>query len=96
MNVKLVFDIDCIYEGALVRLLNLFMKNSASAVFKAWFAYKHKALTRMPSVTKTSALSKNPQLLNYILYTYATIENIAATEDEITMLSQPPNRTSSR
>lgn len=72
------------------------MKKSASAVLNTRLASKHKTRTRIPSVKKTTTLTTYPQVVSYLLQTYATDENIADTKDEITMFSQPPNKTLSQ
>lgn len=47
----------------------------------------------MISIGKITTVSTYPQVVNYLLHTYATYEYIADTEDVITMFSHPPNKT---
>lgn len=47
----------------------------------------------MTSIEKTTTLSTYPQVVNYLLGTYATDESISDTEHEITSFFQPPNKT---
>lgn len=43
----------------------------------------------MPFIGKTTSVSTYPQVVNYLLRTYATDEKIADTINEIAMFSQP-------
>lgn len=49
-----------------------------------------------PSIVKTTTLTIYPQVLTFLLRTYAADENILDIEDEITMFTQLSNKTPSQ
>lgn len=53
----------------------------------------HKPQARMQSIGKATTQASFPQGVNYLLVTYATNEKIAEREGEITIFTQPPNKT---
>lgn len=66
------------------------MKILATAALNARLAFKQKARTTTISAGKTTKVKKYPQIVNYLLRTYAMDENVADTKHEITMSTQPP------
>lgn len=44
---------------------------------------------------RTTTMTTKAQVVNYLLFTYATDENITYTKVKITMLTQPSNKTHS-
>lgn len=93
-NFKLACETNGVHEGSPIWLFNFFMKNSSSAVLNTRSASSQKTQIWNLSAGKTITLSTYPQIFNYSLHNYAADENIAGTEDDITMFSQPPNKTS--
>lgn len=47
----------------------------------------------MPPCGMTTTLAKYSQVVNYLLRTYETDKDIVGTDNEITMFTQPPNKT---
>lgn len=92
-NIKLACDTNGIHECAAIWLLHFFMKTSVSSALHSRLASNQKARTRVSSRAKTTTLSTYPQVVNSLLRTNATDENIADLEDAITTFSQPPGKT---
>lgn len=67
----------------------------ASPGLNTRLASKHKVQNRMPSFKKTTKLTTYPRVVNYLLRIHSTDKNIIDIEDEVTMFTQPPNKTTS-
>lgn len=93
---KLACDTNGIREGAAIWISNFFKKKPALAVPNTGLADMHKAQTGKTSTGKTTTLSTYPRVINYLLHIDSSNENIADMGDEITIFSQPPNKTPSQ
>lgn len=94
-NLKLACDTYGIHESAKIVASKFFMKKYASTELNTRRVSKHKNQTRTQSSGKTTPLTLNPQVVNWVFRTYAT-DKKANTEHEITMFTQPPNKTPSQ
>lgn len=95
-NFKFACDSDCMHKGAAIWIFSFFVKNSASTALSARLASKHQAQYRLLSVGMTTTMATYPQVVNYVLRTYATDENVAKMGEDITIFAQPPNETPSQ
>lgn len=69
-------------------ILTFFIQKAASAAKRAALTSKNKSQTRMLSVVDTTTMGTYPQVVIYLLRTYAMDENIPNMKDDITRLNR--------
>lgn len=77
-------------------LLHFYMKESTSSALHTRLASTYEARTRAISTRKTAMLTTYPQVVNYLLRTYATDEKIVDIADEVLSFILPLNKTPSQ
>lgn len=93
---KLAYDTSGIHTGSAMWLYHFFTKTSTSSALYIRLASILMTRMRVISTRKSTMHTKYRQVLYYVLQTYATIENIADTKNEMTKSIQPPNQTLSQ
>lgn len=89
---KMACDTNGVHKDAATGLSNVSIKKSASPVLKARLVSRHKHQNRLLLVGKTTRTTTFSRIVDHLLHTYSTEENIADTKDEIMMFSQVPDK----
>lgn len=89
---KLACGTNGIHEREAMWHLHLNMKKSTFSALRIRLASKNKAETKVGRTEKSTALTKHLQVLNCLLQTYATDENIADRIEEIITFIEPSNK----
>lgn len=93
---KILCDTNGIHERVELWLFHLFMKKSDFCAVQTRLALKNKAVTKTPSTVETITFLTYPQVVGYLLRTFATDENVVDIKVEVTTLFKAFNMTLSQ